>query len=53
MRRDDPAQADRLPLLAPAPSDEMFAHPVSARVNAARNDDSSLIERCAPAGEIQ
>lgn len=42
-----------LPLLAPAPSDEMFAHPVSARVNAARNDDSSLIERCGPAGEIQ
>ena len=31
-------------LLEPAPADEMLAHPVSTRVNAARNDDATLID---------
>ena len=40
-------------LIAPYPSDALDVHPVSARVNAVKNDDSSLLERVdeAPAEE--
>lgn len=38
------APADLAALLVPAPADEMLAHPVATRVNAARNDDPALID---------
>jgi putative SOS response-associated peptidase YedK len=36
---------DVLALLAEPPSDELEAYPVSRRVNAARDDDPSLVQR--------
>lgn len=36
-------------LLVPAPSELLVAHPVSTRVNSARNDDPSLVEPAEPA----
>ena len=39
----DPANSDVTDLLAPYPAGAMTWHPVSARVNAVRNDDPSLV----------
>lgn len=48
----DPARADVRDLIAPYPSSEMSAYPVSMRVNSARHDDASLIEHDAR-GDIE
>jgi putative SOS response-associated peptidase YedK len=47
---EQPADVPQLTaLLAPYPSDDMIAWPVSARVGNVRNNDSSLIEPVAAA----
>ena len=47
---EEPVEVPELKsLLAPYPSDEMIAWPVSARVGNVRNNDSSLIEPVAAA----
>ena len=48
----DAANVDVSDLFAPYPADAMTWYPVSARVNAVRNDDAALIARVAePAGD--
>lgn len=44
------ALADLKALLVPAPADEMLAHAVASRVNAARNDDPTVIEKMPDTG---
>ena len=44
----DPANAEVADLIAPYPADAMAYYPVSARVNAVRHDDASLIEPVTP-----
>jgi putative SOS response-associated peptidase YedK len=43
----DPANASAFDLVAPYPTQEMAAYPVSTRVNSPKIDDPGLIERLA------